>query len=105
MIIVSQDKKEVFNVNNIFRLYIDTWSSEEFATEPNCWCIKAEKSQDNLICAFLGEYETEERAKEVLQEIIDTYEKTQYYKYGFEKDKEYIYEIADNLFKYEMPEK
>lgn len=73
MIIVSQDKKEVFNVNNIFRLYIDTWGSEEFATEPNCWCIKAEKSQDNLICAFLGEYETEERAKEVLQEIITAY--------------------------------
>lgn len=73
MIIVSQDKKEVFNVNNIFRLYIDTWSSEEFATEPNCWCIKAEKSQDNLICTFLGEYETEERAKEVLQEIVTCY--------------------------------
>lgn len=70
MIIVSQDKMEIFNFDEMFRLYVDNWSNEEFATEPNCFCIKAEKSSDNMICAFLGEYETEERAKEVLQEII-----------------------------------
>lgn len=73
MIIVSQDKMEIFNFNEIFRLYVDNWSNEEFATEPNCFCIKAEKSSDNMICAFLGEYETEERAKKVLQEIIKAY--------------------------------
>lgn len=73
MIIVSQDKMEIFNFDEIFRLYVDNWSNEEFATEPNCFCIKAEKSSDNMICAFLGEYKTEERAKEVLQEIIKSY--------------------------------
>lgn len=73
MIIVSQDKMEVFNFNEIFRLYVDNWSNEEFAIEPNCFCIKAEKSSDNMICAFLGEYKTEEKAKEVLQEIIQKY--------------------------------
>lgn len=73
MIIVSQDKMEIFNFNEIFRLYVDNWSNEEFVTEPNCFCIKAEKSSDNMICAFLGEYKTEERAKEILQEIIDMY--------------------------------
>jgi len=73
MIIVSQDKMEIFNFDEIFRLYVDNWSNEEFATEANCFCIKAEKSSDNMICAFLGEYKTEERAKEVLQEIIDMY--------------------------------
>lgn len=73
MIIVSQDKMEVYNFDEIFRLYVDNWSNEEFATEPNCFCIKAEKSSDNMICAFLGEYKTEERAKEVLQEIIEAY--------------------------------
>lgn len=72
MIIVSQDKMEIFNLNEIFRLYVDNWSNEEFATEPNCFCIKAEKSSDNMICAFLGEYKTEERAKEVLQELVQT---------------------------------
>lgn len=73
MIIVSQDKMEIFNFDEIFRLYVDNWSNEEFATEPNCFCIKAEKSSDNMICAFLGEYKTEERAKEVLQEIYKNY--------------------------------
>ena len=73
MIIISQDKTEIFNFEEIFRLYVDNWSNEEFATEPNCFCIKAEKSSDNMICAFLGEYKTEERAKEVLQEIAQTY--------------------------------
>ena len=73
MIIVSQDKMEIFNFEEMFRLYVDNWSNEEFATEPNCFCIKAEKSSDNMICAFLGEYKTEERAKEVLQEIIKSY--------------------------------
>ena len=78
MIIISQDKTEIFNFEEIFRLYVDNWSNEEFATEPNCFCIKAEKSSDNMICAFLGEYKTEERAKEVLQEIISKYKTTLY---------------------------
>lgn len=73
MIIVSQDNMEIFNFEEIFRLYVDNWSNEEFATEPDCFCIKAEKSSDNMICAFLGEYKTEERAKEVLQEITQEY--------------------------------
>lgn len=71
MIIVSQDKTKIFNFNEIFRLYIDNWLNEEFAIEPNCFYIKAEKASDNMICAFLGEYATEERAKEVLQEIVE----------------------------------
>ena len=73
MIIVSQDKTQIFNFNEIFRLYIDNWSSEEFAIEPNCFCIRAEKASDNMICAFLGEYATEERAKEVLALIYKIY--------------------------------
>lgn len=73
MIIVGQDNMEIFNFDEIFRLYVDNWSNEEFATEPNCFCIKAEKSSDNMICAFLGEYKTEKRAKEVLEEITDMY--------------------------------
>ena len=73
MIIVSQDKSEIFNFSEIFRLYIDTLSSKEFATEPYCWCVRAEKASDNMMCAFLGEYATEERAKEVLQEILERY--------------------------------
>ena len=73
MIIISQDKMEIFNFDEIFRLYVDNWSNEEFATEPNCFCVKAEKSSDNMICAFLEEYKTEGRAKEVLKEIVEKY--------------------------------
>lgn len=101
MIIMSQDRTEAFNFYEIFRLYVDNWSNEEFATEPNCFCIKAEKSSDNMICAFLGEYKTEERAKEVLQEIVNLF--------GICKIANKSYEEADLIIKlkkqaiYEMP--
>ena len=78
MIIINQDKTEIFNFEEIFRLYVDNWSNEEFETEPNCFCIKAEKSSDNMSYAFLGEYKTKERAKEVLQEIVSKYKTTLY---------------------------
>lgn len=91
MIIVGQDKTEIFNFNEIFRLYVDTWSNEEFATESNCFCIRAEKASDNMICAFLGEYSTEERAKEVLAEI------TEFWKNGAMSD-------YKGFICYEMPE-
>ena len=91
MIIISQDKMEIFNFDEIFRLYVDNWSNEEFATEPNCFCIKVEKSSDNMICVFLGEYKTEERAKEVLAEI------TEFWKYGAMSD-------YKGFICYEMPE-
>ena len=44
-----------------------------------------------MICAFLGGYKTEERAKEVLQEIINTYldcnEENIYEKFAYVKNK------------------
>ena len=98
MIIVNQDKTEIFNFEEIFRLYVDNWSNEEFATEPNCFCLKAEKSSDNMICAFLGEYKTEERAKEVLQEIVSKYKTTLYNS----KNNEMVVNIPKV---YEMPTK
>ncbi len=99
MIIVSQDKMEIFNFDEIFRLYVDNWSNEEFTTEPNCFCIKAEKSSDNMICTFLGEYKTEERAKEVLKEIWEFYEVAK--RYSSSNGMSMIFE---KRFAYEMPE-
>ena len=106
MIIVSQNKKEVFNVNNISRLYIDIWISEEFTTEPNCWCIKAEKAQDDLRWAFLGEYETEERAKEVLEQITIAYANMEIIKIPCIRIEETLLakELKRNIV-FEMPEK
>ena len=98
MIIINQDKTEIFNFEEIFRLYVDNWSNEEFETEPNCFCIKAEKSSDNMIYAFLGEYKTQERAKEVLQEIVSKYKTTLYNS----KTNETVVNIPKV---YEMPER
>ena len=60
MMIVSQDRSEIVNFDEIFRLYVDNWSDEDFPMEPTCFCIKAEKVSDNMIYAFLGEYKTKE---------------------------------------------
>lgn len=69
MIIVSQDKKEVINFENILsvKLFHDDEDNEclyEIYTTVNA-------PGDNYI--LLGEYSTEERAKEVLQEIKNKY--------------------------------
>lgn len=64
MIIVSQDKEEIINLDNIQRLYID---SDYIST-----VIYAECIEDDI---FIGTYITKERAKEVLQEIVENYRK------------------------------
>ena len=93
MIIVSQDKSGIVNFDEVFRLYADNWSDEDFPMEPNCFCIRAEKSGDHMTSVFLGEYETMKRAKEVLQEIIESYENcnasTVSTGYGYVKNKVY----------------
>lgn len=65
MIIVSQDKTKIVNFDNLIQIYI-TQDEEETAN-----FIRYE-SVDSLY-EDLGEYKAEERAKEVLQEIIKSY--------------------------------
>lgn len=62
MIIVSQDKDNIINFDNLTQVYI-TQDEEEKA-----YFIRFE-TVDSLY-EDLGEYKTKERAKEVLQEII-----------------------------------
>lgn len=62
MIIVSQDKEEIINLDNIQRLFIDA----DYISA----VIYAECIEDDIL---IGSYKTEKRAKEVLQEIIDMY--------------------------------
>ncbi len=69
MIIISQDKSEIINFNNILsvKLYHDNEDAEclyEIYTTVNA-------PGDNYI--LLGIYNIEERAKEVLQEITNTF--------------------------------
>lgn len=70
MIIVSQDKCTIVNFSNIQNIRIEPYGTH----------IKGKKIYKIFTGNFegytteLGEYKTEERAKEVLQRIVETYE-------------------------------
>lgn len=70
MIIVSQDKEKIVNFDNLTQVYI-TQDEEETA-----YFIRYE-TVDSLY-DDLGQYKTEERVKEVLQEIVSKYKTTLY---------------------------
>lgn len=88
MIIVSQDRESIYNFENIKS--IDIVDNEIYLTDD----ILADRG------TRIGQYETEERAKEVLQEIIKYYnllKKDSVYAMG---DSGFIFE---EKFYYEMP--
>lgn len=64
MIIVSQDKTKIVNFDNIAHIFISKDSEKHFLIEYGKMTGTSE---------LLGVYSTEERAKEVLQEITKTY--------------------------------
>ena len=74
MIIVSQDKEKIVNFDNLTQVYI-TQDEEETA-----YFIRYE-TVDSLY-DDLGKYDTEERAKEVLQEIITRHKNWENMKVG-----------------------
>ena len=63
MIIVSQNKDIIANFDNIISLDTDQCNG--------VYVVECNFTNRNNV--YLGEYETEERAKEVLQEIIKSY--------------------------------
>lgn len=70
MIIINQDRDKIVNFGNLTQVYI-TQDEEKIA-----YFIRFE-TVDSLY-DDLGEYKTEERAKEVLQEIVSKYKTTLY---------------------------
>ena len=66
MIIVSQDKRMIINFDNIVGIIIRK------NTDENIYQIQC-KSGNEASKRILGKYPIEERAKEVLQEIIKVY--------------------------------
>ena len=70
MLIVNQDRDKIVNFGNLTQVYI-TQDEEKIA-----YFIRFE-TVDSLY-DDLGEYKTEERAKEVLQEIVSKYKTTLY---------------------------
>ena len=63
MIIVSQDRETIVNFENITRIKVCKYNGENYIQ-----CDFPYGTYEDL-----GTYKTEERTKEVLQEIIDTY--------------------------------
>ena len=67
MIIVSQ-KKEVINFDNVTRIFI-----ADFSEDGDGFGIGADTNSAESQCWDLGYYETEQRAKEVLEQIATAY--------------------------------
>lgn len=89
MIIVSQDKVANINYNNIEAIYM---------------LKKDDKIEINVRGNYdykIGKYKTEERAKEVLQEIVKTYVLTEQYKVEDERTR--IKLMMEGVLLYEMP--
>ena len=89
MIIVSQDKVANINYNNIEAIYM--------LKKDNKIEINVRGNYDYTI----GKYKTEERAKEVLQEIVKTYVLTEQYKVEDERTR--IKLMMEGVLLYEMP--
>ena len=93
MIIVSQNKGVIINFEKVNIININKLDERQIGAWFNC----NEEENNNV---FLGEYATEERAKEVLQEIL---------KYYNSLKRKSVYAIGDGNFTfsekfyYEMP--
>ena len=95
MIIVSQDRKMIFNLKNIIAI--------ELTGD-----LTVIRCQTDKINYWLGVYKTEERAMEVLQEIAQTYKLFETYKATIGADiKNMLMKEMDkincSMFSYYMP--
>ena len=74
MLILSQDRRAIVNLDKLKTIELDEFS--------NYKSIKIFRETDEVeagVCELcIGEYETEERAREVLQEIIEKYKEENY---------------------------
>nr|DAG39830.1 MAG TPA: hypothetical protein [Caudoviricetes sp.] len=90
MIIVSQEKTRIINFDNILQLYINKCEEEIMK-----YYVRYEDCNNSY--EDLGEYKTEERAKEVLQEIIKAYldcnEQNHLAEFAYVKNK--VYEMPE----------
>lgn len=92
MLIVSQNKDSIINFDNMMDTHILDCEEDEFLISA-AFLIGVDD-----IYRELGYYKTEERAKEVLQEIIKKYEKSMW-----SLGKQII--SFEDTYVYEMPEK
>lgn len=72
MVILSQNKKRIFNFENLVE--IGVFARNIYPPKDNVKGYDLQGMTQNGGYIILGAYETEERVKDVLQEIIETYE-------------------------------
>ena len=72
MIIESQDKDKIVNFDNVGNINIEKCYNESLKQEYFTYDILVYIISSGIV--RLGKYKTEERAKEVLQDIISRYE-------------------------------
>ena len=94
MIIVSPNGK-IINFENLVEIYVTRYDMYPLKNDIEGYCLKGTVSSGKYI--VLGTYETEERAKEVLQEIIKAYldcnEQNALAEYAYVKNK--VYEMPE----------
>ena len=98
MIIVSQDKKKIINFDNVLSIHIQTDERKSLLF-----------AETERYAIFLAEYKTEERAREVLRELINRIVLTERFEAICipERQDNMVIDMYDNdrpLFVYEMPE-
>lgn len=96
MIIVSQDKEKIVNFDNVNIILV---RENKIISFDNTYT-------DNQDGDLLGKYKTEERAKEVLQEIGDCYKSIQMLKFpNYKISTKITGKDLQQLIVYKMPEK
>lgn len=96
MIIVNQEKTEIINFNNVMNIEVTNCDEDGFGI----FAVVIIGVDDNY--RLLGYYKTEERAKEVLQEIWKFYEIVKRYECSSNNG---IAIFLKNIFTYQMPER
>ena len=99
MLILCQKKDTIVNLEKVQAINIHLQNRKEV-------CAWFDVNENNRNSVLLGVYDTEERAKEVLQEIIKLYKATETFKVTSNRISDEVGAIAiQHGFIYEMPEK
>ena len=97
MIIVSQDKTVIVNLNQIECINI----RKNYEGRKNCFSLVSLKGNNKVV---LASYKAEYRAKEILQQISSCYRGTEAFKIGIDRmSDESVVTAIDDAFVYKMP--
>lgn len=101
MIIVSQDKTEFVNFNNVMNIEMTNCEEDGYLIAAGFIVGRDDNYRE------LGYYKTETRAKEVVKEIRTAYSNFNYFKNATQDGKNYIINLLKHKYEqfdiYEMP--